>query len=119
MNIKEILAGIPNWHELVLAKYGYLKVNLGEPSHVYFVSASKLEWEDPDDDTFWENVFLYGNEEFNEEIWDAIERIEVGKEILVVVDEDAPNNKEVDWYRYFEVIPLPVPIPRILRLVKG
>jgi hypothetical protein len=95
--IDRILERNPNWPELVQPEYGYLEV--AEPNHVSFVSASQPGWDD---------LFRYPS---NNEVSDAIDAMEIGQEIVVVLEVDAPPEDEADWYVEFEVVNLPVPIP--------
>lgn len=94
--IDQILERNPNWLELVKPELGYLYVS--EPNHIQFVSTSEPDWDE---------LFRYP---LNNEISGAIDVMDVGREIVVVLHEEAPEDAEADWYLSYEVVPLPVPI---------
>jgi hypothetical protein len=94
--IWSILERNPNWSELVRPERGYL--HLEEPNHIRFVSASEPGWD---------VLFRYPS---NHEISAAIDFIEIGKEIVVVLEEDASPDDEADYHLSYEVVPLPAAI---------
>jgi hypothetical protein len=101
-SIHEILDRNPNWHELIKAEYGYLKV--AENGYMRFVSASECDWD---------ILFRYP---FNNEILGVIDSMEIGQEVVVVLEGDAPPDAPPDedlntYWLYYEVIKLPIPIP--------
>ena len=101
MTIREILDRYPHWPQFVIPEPGYLKV--AENGNMRFVLASTPG-------------FYSGFKDDCDEILDAMDDAELGKEVVVLLEGSAIEPEDENWdfgefWLYYEVVDLPIPLP--------